>query len=187
MGAIAISLSQEDGQYLVNNKLGFNSSVASSISQPDSGYEAWEGTSMATPHVSGVAALLWSSDLNLTNADIRDAMGQTALDLGAVGRDNAYGYGLVQAYDALQSLGGTTPEGEMHVSAIDMWYVKRGPNYTVYTEVTIVDENNNAVSDATVYLTTTLPDGSTASGSGATGGDGTVTLSPGRRERTSPR
>jgi Zn-dependent metalloprotease len=66
--------------------------------------------------------------------------------------------------------------GSMHVSAIDMWYVKRGPNYHVYTEVTIVDEGGAPVSDATVYLTTTLPDDSTASGSGVTGTDGTVTF-----------
>ena len=65
----------------------------------------------------------------------------------------------------------------MHVPAIDMWYVKRGPNYFVYTSVTIVDESNNPVSEATVYLTTTLPDGSTVSDSGITGSDGTVTFS----------
>ena len=103
---LAISLSQEDGQYLVANKLGLTGDLVSSISIPDSGYEAWEGTSMATPHVAGVAALLWSSDPGLTNIDIRDAMNQTALDLGASGRDVAYGYGLVQAYDAWQSFGG---------------------------------------------------------------------------------
>ena len=103
---VAISLSQEDGQYLVANKLGATGSVTSSIDKPASGYEAWDGTSMATPHVSGVAALLWGSNKGLTNADIRNAMNQTALDLGAAGRDNAYGYGLVQAYNAWQYLGG---------------------------------------------------------------------------------
>jgi subtilisin family serine protease len=103
---VAISLSQEDGQWLVANKLGSTGDVVSSISKPASGYEAWQGTSMATPHVSGVAALLWSSNSALTNADIRDAMNATAMDLGAAGRDNAYGYGLVQAYDALTYLGG---------------------------------------------------------------------------------
>jgi subtilisin family serine protease len=103
---VAISLSQEDGQYLVTNKLGQNGDVVSTEPTLGSGYEAWQGTSMATPHVSGVAALLWSSNSALTNADIRDAMNATALDLGAAGRDNAYGYGLVQAYAALQYLGG---------------------------------------------------------------------------------
>jgi hypothetical protein len=62
---------------------------------------------MAAPHVSGVAALVWSYNPNLTNAQIRDAMVKSAQDLGAAGRDNSYGYGLVQAYSALQFLGYT--------------------------------------------------------------------------------
>ena len=66
--------------------------------------------------------------------------------------------------------------GIMHVSAINMWYSTAGPNYFIYTEVTIVDENSDPVSDATVYLTTTLPDSSTVSGSGLTGSDGIVTF-----------
>lgn len=103
---LAISLSQEDGQYLVANKLDQSGTVASSVVKPYSGYEDWDGTSMATPHVSGVAALLWSSNPALTNVQIRNAMAATAMDLGADGRDNAYGYGLVQAKAALDSLGG---------------------------------------------------------------------------------
>ncbi len=106
---VAISLSQEDGQSLVASKLEANATVNSSIQKPASGYEAWNGTSMAAPHVSAVAALLWSSARNLTNAQIRNAMTATALDLGASGRDTAYGYGLVQAYDALVYLGGGEP------------------------------------------------------------------------------
>ena len=69
-----------------------------------SGYEAWGGTSMATPHVAGVAALLWSARPDASNIEIRQAMTATALDLGVEGRDIAYGFGLVQAYDALQYL-----------------------------------------------------------------------------------
>jgi serine protease len=109
---VALSLSQVDGQYLVGNKLGQTATIASSSSKPDSGYEAWNGTSMATPHVSAVAALLWSYNTSLTNAQIRNTMAQTALDLGAGGRDNAYGYGLVQAYAALQALGGGGDPGD---------------------------------------------------------------------------
>ncbi len=105
----AISLSQEDGQYLVANKLGQSGTVVSTPPTVGSGYEAWDGTSMATPHVSAVAALLWSSNSSLTNAEIRSAMAATAKDLGAAGRDVYYGYGLVQAKAALDSLGGVAP------------------------------------------------------------------------------
>jgi len=102
----AISLSQADGQAIVAANLNSSGTVASTFTQPGSGYEAWDGTSMATPHISGVAALVWSGSPGSTNADIRDALIQTALDLGEVGRDPAYGYGLVQAYDAWHYLGG---------------------------------------------------------------------------------
>ncbi|HVE87272.1 MAG TPA: S8 family serine peptidase, partial [Myxococcales bacterium] len=70
-----------------------------------SGYEAWDGTSMATPHVSGVAALIWSAYPTKTATQVRAALQNTARDLGAAGRDNAYGYGLVQAKAALDYLG----------------------------------------------------------------------------------
>lgn len=77
-------------------------------------YATWDGTSMATPHASGVAALVWSHFPSCTGEEIRQAMNLTAQDLGASGRDNSYGYGLVQAkamYDALAADGcsGITP------------------------------------------------------------------------------
>jgi subtilisin family serine protease len=102
----AISLSQADGLTLVSTALTLNSTVVSLFDQFGGGYEAWDGTSMATPHVSGVAALVWSADPSRSTAEIRNALDSTALDLGDPGRDNAYGYGLVQAKAAWQSLGG---------------------------------------------------------------------------------
>lgn len=100
----AISISQEDGQTLKNNALGVSSKVVSVFSSPGSGYEAWDGTSMATPHVVGVAALVWSNHSSATNQQLRDALANTAEDLGEAGRDNFYGFGLVQAKAALDYL-----------------------------------------------------------------------------------
>jgi len=71
----------------------------------------------------------------------------------------------------------TPPAETMHVGDISMWYEKQGSQYTVYTKIPILDENGQAVSDATVYLDTTLPDGTVQSFSGETGSDGTVTFS----------
>jgi serine protease len=68
------------------------------------GYASWDGTSMATPHVAGVAALVWSHYTQCSAAQIRNALTATAEDLGSTGRDVYYGHGLVQAkamYDAL--------------------------------------------------------------------------------------
>jgi serine protease len=104
----AVTLSQEDGQYLMANRLGVEATVVSQVLKPASGYELLDGTSMATPHVSGVAALVWSVNPSWTNAQIRQALEATAQDLGPAGRDNSYGHGLVQAKAALDYLTGNT-------------------------------------------------------------------------------
>ncbi len=104
----AISLSLEDGQTLINSYLGSTTTVTSQVTKPASGYEAWDGTSMATPHVSAVAALVWSANPSWTNVQIRDALTATAEDLGAAGRDLYYGFGLVRAKAALDYLTGGT-------------------------------------------------------------------------------
>jgi subtilisin family serine protease len=73
-----------------------------------SNYAYFDGTSMATPHVSAVAALVWSYFPTCTGSQIRTSLNNSALDLGAAGRDVYYGYGLVQAkaaYDRIKSLG----------------------------------------------------------------------------------
>ena len=66
---------------------------------------AYQGTSMASPHVAGVAALLMSRIPSLTPAQAESLIRQTARDLGATGRDNDFGYGLVQPRAALFGLG----------------------------------------------------------------------------------
>jgi subtilisin family serine protease len=104
---IGIGITQADGQFLAANRLGQTANVTSVFTAPASSYQAWDGTSMATPHVSGAAALVWSADLSLTNVEVRNALVSTALDLGAAGRDNSYGFGLVQAADAVAFVGGS--------------------------------------------------------------------------------
>jgi subtilisin family serine protease len=67
-------------------------------------YARLSGTSMATPHVSGVAALVWSARPSLTAAQVRKVLEDSAKDLGATGRDPIYGHGLVQANAAIDLL-----------------------------------------------------------------------------------
>lgn len=107
----ALSMTQEDGQYLVANKIGASASVSTIPDNQGSGYAYYDGTSMATPHVAGVAALIWSANPTWSNQQIRDALAVTAEDLGTAGRDNSYGWGLIQAKAALDELngGGTGP------------------------------------------------------------------------------
>jgi serine protease len=62
------------------------------------------GTSMAAPHVSGIAAMLMQQGIT-DPAAIEDILEKTAVDLGTPGRDNLFGFGLVDARAALRGLG----------------------------------------------------------------------------------
>lgn len=67
-------------------------------------YDYLQGTSQATPHVSGLAALIWSLNPALTPNEVQSVIEQTADDLGAAGKDNDYGWGRINAYRAVTSL-----------------------------------------------------------------------------------
>ncbi len=66
-----------------------------------SAYESVSGTSFSCPYVSGVAALVWSKNPGLTNAEVRAILQGTAIDLGAPGYDTTYGFGRVDALAAV--------------------------------------------------------------------------------------
>jgi len=71
---------------------------------PDNNYDWYSGTSMATPHVAGVAALLFSAKPNATAKEVRMAIENTAIDLGSSGKDFSFGHGMVQAKEAIDYL-----------------------------------------------------------------------------------
>jgi subtilisin len=66
------------------------------------GYDLYNGTSMASPHVAGVAALVWDENPNFTNDQIRDALNETTNDIGD---SFSYGNGLVDALSAVHYSG----------------------------------------------------------------------------------
>jgi len=67
------------------------------------GYESngWSGTSMASPHVNGVVALIREACPNLSAQEVLQIVYDTAHDLGPPGEDNDYGYGMVDACEAV--------------------------------------------------------------------------------------
>jgi subtilisin family serine protease len=99
----SVTASDTEGAAMLG-QLGQTASVAVS----NWNYAFFDGTSMATPHVSAVAALVWSRNLNCTATQLRNSLNKSALDLGAAGRDTKFGFGLVQAKaadDRIKSLG----------------------------------------------------------------------------------
>jgi len=74
----------------------------------DFGYFFVTGTSQATPHVAALAALLYQQGITNPTA-IKAAMEQTAEDLGASGRDDTFGNGLIRPSIALKGLGLNIP------------------------------------------------------------------------------
>lgn len=88
----AVSVSGDDGAVL-KGKVGTSATVVNQISD----WDHYDGTSMATPHVTGVVALIWSAFPSWTNSQVEKRLFDTAQDLGAAGYDTTFGYGLVNA------------------------------------------------------------------------------------------
>jgi hypothetical protein len=106
-------------------------------------YKILGGTSMSSPHVAGTAALVWADKPGWSNKKIRAQLQDTADDLGEPGRDSEYGYGLVNAAEAV---GVGTPPPDTGTIAGNM------------TDAT----NSSAIEGAMVVVVgTTLPEATT--------------------------
>lgn len=80
-------------------------SIASTY--PHNQYAALSGTSMASPHVTALAALIRSTNPQLKNTEVMDIMRKSARDIGTPGRDKYFGYGLIDVVKAVQMAGQT--------------------------------------------------------------------------------
>ena len=90
--------------------------------------EPYFGTSAATPHVAGAAALLKSADPVHYNArNLYDALTQSAVDMGVAGRDNVYGYGRLE----LSLLPVGTPVMNLSRTELDFGAVLLGSSQTL--------------------------------------------------------
>ncbi|WP_236895070.1 S8 family peptidase [Clostridium beijerinckii] len=74
------------------------------LSTVPGGYEAWDGTSMAAPVATGIAAMVKAEDPNLSPSQIEDVLDSTTKDIMSKGRDKQSGYGLIDAYNAIKKV-----------------------------------------------------------------------------------
>jgi serine protease len=95
---VAIAVSKTDGEALMQQ------SNAITVASEADDYSYGDGTSMASPHVAGAAALIWSMAPNATAREVADALTSTAIDRGKRGFDTAYGAGVVDVLAAARRL-----------------------------------------------------------------------------------
>lgn len=166
-----------------NNGDGYMDGVLqNTFSGTSEGYYFYTGTSMATPHVVGVAALVKSQDPSRTNAQIRNILVTTAEDLGTPGRDVYFGYGIV---DAAAALGSTPPPPmDIYVFNIAQTIAKIRTRYQSTAVITIKGDDGSLISGATVYITWS----GVVSGSysATTGANGTVSFTSAKVKQTGP-
>jgi subtilisin family serine protease len=92
---VVLAVTAADGQRLLND----TSRVMDAGAWLDD-YTIMSGTSMATPHVSGAIALIWSLAPEATAERVRSVLLSTTVDLGTPGFDQTYAFGLIDAYAA---------------------------------------------------------------------------------------
>lgn len=87
------------------------------LGDPDAEYYWASGTSMSAPFVSGLVALLLADDPTLTLSEIKQKLYFSSVDLGDPGFDEYFGYGRIDAYQALQY----QTQGDDEYDAFDFW------------------------------------------------------------------
>ena len=139
---------------------------------PSNRYQSLSGTSMACPHVAGAAAVLWSHNASLTNAQLRNAL-ETHVDpyQPYAGRTIGSGKGRLNVYRALQAVGGGAPtQPSLHTLSLNPTSVVGGTSSTGTVTLTaaapsggfVVNLSSSHPSVASVPSSVTVPAGATS-------------------------
>ena len=145
--------------YLAPDIAAPGSDIISCTNNSNNGYLSMSGTSMATPQIAGIMALMLSKDPTLTPEQIDELIETTAVEKGAPGKDVEYGSGRVDALAAVNAIPGGEPmdvEVALTPVSLPIQIPANGGSFDFNIEVT-----NNETSTVTcnVWTMVTLPNG----------------------------
>ncbi len=109
------------------------------------GYGSWSGTSFSSPIAAGVAALVWGANLQLSHQKVLEIMKSNADDLGAPGFDVVYGYGRINAYNAMVAATDYEPEVDYEAPMVNLTSPSNYSTITGTITVTAAATDNIAV------------------------------------------
>lgn len=115
-------------------------------------YAADSGTSLASPIVAGVAALMFSANPALTPAIATQLMEATAFDPGGNGYDQGFGHGRVDAFAAVSAATGYVPPPDTTVPVIAMSAPLEGARVSATTVVDVLASDNVGVVKVDLYV-----------------------------------
>lgn len=146
---------------------------------PGGGYDFNSGTSMATPHVSGVLALMRAANRNISPAQAKAIVKDTATYAGSAFQ---YGAGIINADACVRAAAGA-PIDDHNDPVEKATNTRLTSNYSYYykgetARVTaiVTDETGAALNGATVRFNVTRPDGTSTTATGTTNYYGEVTI-----------
>ncbi len=146
---------------------------------PNNSYNTISGTSMATPHVAGVAGLIRAINPTISVNNAKNIMRNTAQPAGSFFE---YGYGIVDAYASVIAASGGQQLTTTTTVTTNYPYYYRGEN--VIITATVKNQSNQPLQGATVTFTITRPNGTTLSQAATTNSSGIATWTIGSNSST---
>jgi type VII secretion-associated serine protease mycosin len=131
--------------------------IWSSYGQGRSQYALMSGTSMATPYATATAALVIGEKPSISANDLVHALEASATDLGAPGRDNTFGYGLINPRAAL--LAASPQKIDQGTKGHGYWIVTANGHVGVFGGARFYGDLSNASLSASIVAAARTPDG----------------------------
>jgi hypothetical protein len=116
------------------------------------GYGSWSGTSFSSPITAGVAALVFSANPSLSNAQVVEILLENADNLGTPGFDPYYGWGRINAYKSLLAAINSTPQPDTTPPIVSITSPANGSTLSGQTTVSVSATDDVGVSKVDLYI-----------------------------------